>query len=145
LLRCASQLPLLAALSVQMKKWPILLVLVVILCFATLKLYGYFRYNKIEVSNYAELMKKAEYGQISHRDLRVGAFDLIENSQCKLITEDLTRECLKEFEISKEPCAKGVLDSHDIKDFDEHDTLELLRQFNLCRQNHETYLKYNNT
>ncbi len=91
-------------------------------------------YRDIAVSNHSELMKKAVYGQITHSDLRLGAFDLVEHSLCLMVNDKLTKECISQFEATKERCSIEILDVANLDGFGKNETHELLRQFNLCRQ-----------
>ena len=95
---------------------------------------NWFVYRDITVSNHSELMKKAVYGQITHEDLRFGAYDLVENSLCLLVSEELTEQCISQFKAAKEKCSIEILDVANLDGFDKNKTHELLRQFNLCRQ-----------
>jgi len=95
---------------------------------------NWFIYRDITVTNHSELMNKAEYGQITHEDLRSGANDLVENSLCKMVTKEFTEECITKFQLTKEKCFIEILDVAKLDAFGKNETHELLRQFNLCRQ-----------
>jgi len=91
-------------------------------------------YRDITVSNHSELMKKSVYGQITHGDLRLGAYDLVEHSLCLMVNDELTKECISQFKANKERCSLEILDAANLDGFGKNETHELLRQFNLCRQ-----------
>jgi len=95
---------------------------------------NWFVYRDITVNDHSELMSKAVYGQISHEDLRIGAYDLIENSLCLMINEELTEQCISQFQATKERCSVEILDVARLGGIGKNETHELLRQFNLCRQ-----------
>ena len=91
-------------------------------------------YRDITVSNHSELMKKSVYGQITHSDLRLGAYDLVEHSLCLMVNNELTKECISQFKANKKRCSLEILDAANLDGFGKNETHELLRQFNLCRQ-----------
>ncbi len=62
-------------------------------------------YRDITVSNHSELMKKSVYGQITHSDLRLGAYDLVEHSLCLMVNNELTKECISQFKANKKRCS----------------------------------------
>jgi CRISPR/Cas system-associated endonuclease Cas3-HD len=91
-------------------------------------------YKDIEVTNYSELISKAKYGQITHSDLRAGSFDLIEDSLCLMIKDELTKECISDFQKTKDICANKIFDNKNLKGFSQDQTDNLIRLFNFCRQ-----------
>jgi len=111
-----------------------LFIVAMIAFYGVYQLYNWQIYKNIEVTSYSDLMNKAKYGQITHKDLRNGAFDLIENSLCIMINEDLTFKCISEFQSTKEKCASDIFDKKDLKGFDETQASVLVRLFNVCRQ-----------
>ena len=111
--------------------------IVILALFCTLILYQFINwiiYKDIEVTNYSELISKAKYGQITHSDLRSGAFDLIENSLCLMIKDELTKECISDFQRTKNICADKIFGDKNLKGFDQDQTDNLIRLFNVCRQ-----------
>ena len=91
-------------------------------------------YRDITIRNHSELMKKSAYGQITHSDLRIGAYDLVEQSLCLMVNDELTKGCMSQFKANKESCSIEILDGANLEGFGKNETHELLRQFNLCRQ-----------
>lgn len=117
-----------------MKKSSTLIVILVLL-WSIYESVNWLVYRDITVSNHSELMKKSVYGQITHSDLRFGAYDLVEHSLCLMVNSELTKDCISQFKANKERCSIEILDAANIDGFGKSETHELLRQFNLCRQN----------
>jgi hypothetical protein len=109
-------------------------IITIALLWLTYESINWYVYRHISVSNHSELMKKASYGQITHDDLRFGAYDLVENSLCLMLSEELTEQCISQFQATKEKCSVEILDVANLDGFGKNETHELLRQFNLCRQ-----------
>jgi hypothetical protein len=115
-------------------KWISLLII-----FVTLVYFGYKddaadTYPHIEVIDYDTMIKKAEYGSINNNELRIGAFDLINNSLCIKVTDDLTTECRDKFKSKKENCAQLKLDTVDATKLNGNQAYLTVRQFNVCRK-----------
>jgi len=109
-------------------------IIILALLWLTYESSNWFVYRDITVSTHSELMKKAVYGQITHDDLRLGAYDLVEHSLCLMVKDELTQQCISQFKANKERCSIEILDVANLDGFGKNETHELLRQFNLCRQ-----------
>jgi hypothetical protein len=90
-------------------------------------------YQTLEVIDYNTMLKKAEYASINNKELRIGAFQLVEGILCKKITDELTRECIYEYNKSKDLCAEEILDKVDAENLNENKASLIVRQFNVCR------------
>ncbi|MCJ8273761.1 MAG: hypothetical protein MJK04_30725 [Psychrosphaera sp.] len=111
---------------------------VVVICLLTLwlthLLANHFIYRGLGVTNHAELTIKTQYAQINNHDLQAGAFDFVESTLCHKITDDLTRQCIADFNQVKAHCVKKHLDGVDVMGFTEQKVNRLLEQFNQCSQ-----------
>ena len=84
---------------VKKSKYVILAILVIYISY---QFTNWLIYKDLKVTNYSELMIKSKYGQITQSDLRAGSFDLIENSLCLMLSDELTNECISNFQSTKE-------------------------------------------
>jgi hypothetical protein len=95
---------------------------------------NHFTYYNLAVSTHTELINKTHYAQITNQDLQAGAFDLVESTLCNKITDDLTRQCIADFNRVKAHCAKKHFEDADVMGFTEQKVNILLILFNQCRQ-----------
>ncbi len=97
---------------------------------------NYWRYRDIEVTDYASLDKKIEYGRedVTSQEMRVGAFDLVEQVTCRMTSEARTRLCMEIYLKAREKCAEKIFDDVDYSKVSVGEVKELIRQFNICRE-----------
>lgn len=115
-------------------KWIVLIILCVAAAYFGHKGYANYTYPRIDVADYDTMIKKAEYGSINNKELRVGAFDLVTNSLCIMVTEELTQECIDKFKLKQEQCAELTLDTVNAEVLNGNQAYLAVRQFNVCRQ-----------
>jgi len=95
------------------------------------EIYQIHKYRNIEVVDYATLMWKLEYGEITTNDLKIGAYDFV-TRKCDLITEEISNLCRERLPGRIESCDRGLFEKHDTSSLGSDDVYNIIRRFNAC-------------
>jgi hypothetical protein len=118
-------------------RYKFLIVVIAIIVSAFLyETYNYFKYRGIEVTNYNTLMLKAEYGNVTKKEIRIGAEDLVENYFCKRANSEIVNEeCIGNLKTYGNACAKKHIEGIELKEMNEHKVYEIIRIYKVCLEN----------